>query len=123
MSLGYILNHYEDEVICDLLEIYHILDYKSLPASLVATLILGLRSDSRVMLAIADKKISLDQMALIGIWDCLKWIQWSKTKGASDGLNAPKPLLSLLIDGIEEKPDTIGFESGEAFMEAWAQRK
>lgn len=122
MSLGYILYHYEDEVICDLLEVYHILDYKSLPASLIATLVLGLRSNSRVMMAIADKKLSLDQMALIGIWDCLKWIQWSKTKKASEGLEAPKPLLSLFID-TEEQPETVGFESGEAFMEAWAKRK
>lgn len=122
MSLGYILYHYEDEVICDLLEVYHILDYKSLPASLVATLVLGLRSNSRVMLAIADKRLSLDQMALLGIWDCLKWIQWSKTKKASEGLDAPTPLLSLFIDS-EEKSETVGFESGEAFMEAWAKRK
>ena len=123
MSLGYILNQYEDEVICDLLEVYHILDYKSLPASLVATLVLGLRHDSRVMLAISEKRLSLDQMALIGIWDCLKWIQWSKTKQASEGSEAPTPLLSLFIDGPEEQPETIGFESGEAFMEAWAKRK
>lgn len=122
MSLGYILYHYEDEVICDLLEVYHILDYKSLPASLVATLVLGLRSNSRVMLAIADKKLSLDQMALLGIWDCLKWIQWSKTKKASEGLEAPKPLLSLFID-TEEQSETVGFEIDEAFMEAWAKRK
>lgn len=122
MSLGYILYHYEDEVICDLLEVYHVLDYKSLPASLVATLVLGLRSNSRVMMAIADKRLSLDQMALIGIWDCLKWIQWSKTKKASEGLEAPKPLLSLFID-TEEQSETVGFESGDAFMEAWAKRK
>lgn len=109
-------------VICDLLEVYHILDYKSLPASLIATLVLGLRSNSRVMMAIADKKLSLDQMALIGIWDCLKWIQWSKTKKASEGLEAPKPLLSLFID-TEEQSETVGFESGEAFMEAWRKRK
>lgn len=122
MSLGYILYHYEDEVICDLLEVYHILDYKSLSASLIATLVLGLRSNSRVMMAIADKRLNLDQMALIGIWDCLKWIQWSKTKKASEGLEAPKPLLSLFID-TEEQSETVGFESGEAFMEAWAKRK
>lgn len=122
MSLGYILYHYEDEVICDLLEVYHILNYKSLPASLIATLVLGLRSNSRVMMAIADKKLSLDQMALLGIWDCLKWIQWSKTKKASEGLDPPTPLLSLFIDS-EEKSETVGFESGEAFMEAWAKRK
>lgn len=45
---------YEDELICDMAESYRIYDYRALKARYAATLALGLRPHSRVMLKIRE---------------------------------------------------------------------
>lgn len=59
----------EDLIICDLAETYHVLDYKSLPPTLVATLVAGLRDDSRLKLKAAKVKAPLNTILLASIID------------------------------------------------------
>ena len=51
---------FEDELICDFAETYHILDYRSLPPALVAKLAAGLREDSRVKARLSGYQVTLD---------------------------------------------------------------
>ena len=49
----------EDALICDFAETYHIYDYRSLPASMAATLAVGLRDDSRIKRKIIQEESGL----------------------------------------------------------------
>ena len=57
------MSKFPDELTCDMAETYGIFDIKRVPASLAATLAVGLRDDSRVMMAkrgaIVDNKTIL----------------------------------------------------------------
>ena len=102
----------EDALICDLAETYHIYDYKRLPVKLVASLAVGLRSDSRIKIKMSGSKVSPDMMMMAAIVDRLTVLVWMQTKDGQHGRNQPKTLLSVL-----EKPesDTISFLSGEDY--------
>ena len=78
----------EDELICDFAETYHILDLNALPVEMAATLACGLREDARILRKIYDTK-NFDRQLRVGIYDCLNWIKWSKTKAAEEGLLDP----------------------------------
>jgi len=54
---------YEDELICDMAEIYHIYDYRAMKARYIATLTLGLPPRSRVMSRLlAEHKKQMDPL-------------------------------------------------------------
>lgn len=116
MTLAHLIVVGEDEIICDLAETYHILDYKALPISLVATLVLGLRNDSRIKLKISDSRLSLEEMLLALIADSLQYISWTKTKAAQKGKDRPKSILQKLVEkGQESNDDLMSFESPEEY--------
>lgn len=102
----------EDALVCDFAETYHIYDYKRLPVKLVASLAVGLRSDSRIKIKLSGSKVSPEMMMMAAIVDRLTVLVWMQTKDGQHGRNQPKPLLSVL-----EKPesDTISFLSGEEY--------
>jgi hypothetical protein len=105
----------KNALICDLAETYHIFDYKQLPPSQVAILAIGLRDNSRIKMKLSGSKVPPDIFLLVGIFDRLNLLFWSKTKDAEKGRNRPKPLLSLLY---EEQKDTDirAYSSGEDFL-------
>lgn len=109
----------ENALICDLAETYHILDYKSLPARLVAILSVGLGNDSRIRRKINDEKISQDTYILAAVADRLGMICYA----LSGDRKAMNPLFTdVLLGGTGEadkKSDAITFTSAEEFKEAW----
>lgn len=103
-----------DAIICDLAETYGIYDYRSLPASTVATLSCGLRESSRIKMKMSGEVLSFEQLMLVNIYDRIAWLAWSRTKSAQDGGDPPESLLGKIL-GKEEDKDAMLFSSGEEF--------
>lgn len=108
----------EDALICDLAETYHVLDYRSLPLSLVGALSYGLREDSRIRMKLADSKLDVKTNLMCQIVDNLRILCWSKTKDAQKGENPPQ-LIMEKIYGTRKESEYETFDSGTDFMKAW----
>lgn len=104
----------ESALICDLAEIYHIYDYKSLPLSRVATFAVGLRENSRIKMKMSGAKYPLNTMLLASVVDRLSVLAWMKTKDGANGVNPPKPILSQMLEK-EETSDIEAFNTPEEF--------
>lgn len=107
----------EEALICDLAEVYHIYDYKQLPAQKVAVFSIGLRDHSRIKMRLANQRISLDQMLWAGMYDSLKLLVWTKTKDGQKGVNRPVSLLETFTSKKKEKKELV-FSSSEEFERA-----
>ena len=104
----------EDALICDLAETYHILDYRSLPVQLVATLSAGLRDDSRIKLKAAGTSVDLETIILAAIADNLTML-----RAGMDRKNRGKPFLfTEAINGERKKQKVRGFRTAEEFEAA-----
>lgn len=103
----------EDALICDLAETYHILDYRSLPVRLVATLSAGLRDNSRIKLKAAESPVDFETIILAAIADNLTLLRAGFSKE-----NRTK--LFLFTDAIqgERKQKVKGFRTAEEFEAA-----
>lgn len=99
----------EDALICDFAETYHIYDFRTLPASLAATLAAGLREDSRIKMRMSDRKASFDTILLAGIMDRV-----SVLLGGEKATLIAKSFIS------EKALPSYGFETAEDFDAAWA---
>ena len=108
----------ENALICDLAETYGIYNYRSLPATLVATFSIGLRENSRIKLKIADSKVDSEQMFLAAIVDRLSMLIWMQSEDGRNNTNRPKSILADLL-GTENKTQYDTFQSGEDFHKAW----
>lgn len=108
----------EDELICDFAETYHILDLYALPIEMAATLACGLREDARIVRKINNAK-DFDRQLRVGIYDCLNWLKWSKTKAAEEGAPPPESLYDKLYNKKEK--EIKGFEKAQDFDEAWKE--
>ena len=80
LILGRIIDTCEDKMICDFAETYGLYNYKELPPLTVATLLLGLRENSRVRMHVSGSRLTLDQMMEAAILDELRFLSWTKTK-------------------------------------------
>lgn len=118
MFLSSVIREYHDEMVCDLAETYHITDHRSLSVLKLATLVMGLRDDSRVKLAISGQTIRLETLLMAGAFDNLRLLLWSKTKDGAKGNNRPSSVLSSLIDNKGDNHDNLGFNSAEEFEKA-----
>lgn len=105
----------KNAVICDLAETYHIFDYRQLAPKLLATLVVGLRDNSRSKMKLNENVISFDQMIMISILDHLKLLVWLNSDDASNGTNRPKSLLNELL-GTNDQNIRV-FNSKEDFEE------
>ena len=105
----------EDALICDLAETYHIYDYKALPAMLVASLVVGLRDDSRIKMKLSGAKAPSEIILLASIIDRLSVLVWMQTKDAQKGRNRPKSLMSILYP---KETNNTTYRTGEDFMKA-----
>lgn len=106
------INLDEDSLICDLAETYHILNYKELSPTLVATLSCGLSDDSRIKRKIANKRLTLEETLMAVMVDKLSQLLWTKTKDAQKGRNRPKSVLEAL-----EKPPEKAYKSFSSIEE------
>lgn len=114
MFLATVIATQEDELICDLAETYHILNYRELPVKLLGTLVAGLAENSRTKLKLNNMSMSQDEVMLISILDHLKILVWQKTKDGQKGKNKPK----LLVDEIfnnNKSNDIEKFIDGASF--------
>lgn len=103
-------------MICDLAETYHILNYEELPPLLVATLVFGLKPDSRLNIKMRGDTLSTTMSLQAMMVDALNWIVWSKTADAEDGINRPESVFDKLR-GIKKESETLSFESADDFEE------
>ena len=105
----------KDDLICDLAETYHIYDYKALPVSLVASLVVGLREDSRIKMKLSGAKAPSEIILLASIIDRLSVLVWMQTKDAQKGRNRPK---SLMISLFPKETKATVYKTGEDFEKA-----
>lgn len=109
----------EDALICDFAEFYHILDYRSLPLRLAATLAAGLRESSRIKRLAVDAPCSQDTLLLATIADRVEMFRYGFSDNAQKGKNPPVSLVNLLLGKEEQNSkDFKVFNSAEEFDEA-----
>lgn len=106
----------EDELVCDLAEVYGVFSYRSMDPKLIATLCMGLRDDSRIKMKISNSRVTLSQALWARIADELTFLSWTKTKDAQKGRNRPASILKMLT----EEKEVEAFADADAFLEAWA---
>ncbi len=111
------LARHEDELVCDMAEVYHIFDLRELPVRKLAVLACGLSSDSRVMMAMNGSKLSTTDTLLCLAVDKLSNLVWMQSKDGVHGRNKPKSVLEELT---KEKPKSeyVAFASSEDFKAA-----
>ena len=116
MTLSTMIETDEDALICDFAETYNVLNYKALPLNLAATLAVGLRADSRIMLKMSHQKIDYNVILRAAILDRLSFLAWSKTKEAETGKNRPESIVSKLMEEPKEN-DVVAFEDENELMD------
>lgn len=106
-------------MICDLAEVYHILNYEECLPTLVGTLCIGLSDDSRVKRHISGAKYPLETILLARIADELSFLSWTKTKDAQKNTNRPKSILQSLLDSGQKNEEYATFSTMDEFERMW----
>ena len=109
-----------DELVCDMAETYHVLDWRALGLPLAATLAGGLRETSRTCMALNHAPITTDTLLLGAMADSLQLLVWSKTKDAQHGRTRPAPVLDTLL-GTARRRKVTGFATAAEFEAAKAE--
>lgn len=109
-----------DELVCDMAETYHVLDWRALGLPLAATLAGGLRETNRTCMALNHAPITTDTLLLGAMADSLQLLVWSKTKDAQHGCNRPAPVLDTLL-GTAHRRKVTGFATAAEFEAAKAE--
>lgn len=100
---------YHDEMVCDLAQYYHIYDWRTYPARLIATYVAGLPPESRTVMAVNHQRPIDIYTLLASIGDIL-----SVAHGG-------KPWLMDILTGEKVEEESHGYESAEDFREARAK--
>ena len=120
MILAAMIAKDEDALVCDFSEVYHILDYRSIPPRLAATLASGLSYDSRIKRKISGQRYTSDILLLAHIADSLSTLVWFQTKDGQRGTNRPKSILQAMTEE-KKKEEYHAFETFEDFEAARRQ--
>lgn len=107
----------EDALICDFAEYYHIYNMQGLQPGYAAVLALGLREESRIQMAMTDRKLDLDKILVASILDAVRWLCWTKSKDGQRGRRRPASVLDQL-QGRNDNNDIAGFDTAEEFEAA-----
>lgn len=111
----------EDALVCDLAETYGIFDYRALPASLLATLAVGLRENSRIKMQLGGVKITQETMLLAAAVDKLSLLVWAQTEDARHGRNRPPSVLSILLGTPQADSSPVdAYDTPADFEQTWA---
>lgn len=105
----------EDSLICDLAEVYHVFDWRSLPVQTAATLAMGLGPDSRIACKLSGIPVGLSTLIQAVMADALCILVWQNSKAGHEGRNKPRSLLQTLFN-IEKKETQESFASAEDFQ-------
>ena len=108
----------EGALICDFAEVYHVYDWRRLPASTAATLAMGLGPDSRIMRKISGTPVPMDTLLLAMITDCVRILAWRQSKDGQRGRNPPESLVERLLGSKASRETGAGFDSPDDFR-AW----
>ena len=109
-----------DALLCDFAETYHIYDLRALPVQTMATLALGLRDNSRIMMVLRDQKVDMKEILLASAVDRLSYLVWLNSKDGQKGRNRPQSVLDEILGKAENtKEKIIAFSSAEDFRRAW----
>jgi len=111
-----------DALICDLAEVYGIFDHKALPVSLLATLSVGLREDSRIKQKLSGMHLSRMEQLMAATVDRLSMLVWMNSEDGRKGENRPTSVLGVLMGEEPEEKPVEGFETAEEFEAEWAKR-
>ena len=105
-------------LICDLAEVYNIYDYHRVPVSLLGTLASGLGPNSRIGMKLSGRKASIETILLAKIYDLFTAYvySWSETD------KRPEPLLDTFLDKKDVVTPKFGYQSGDDFKAAWANK-
>lgn len=120
MALADMMSKFPDELTCDMAETYGIFDVKRVPASLAATLAVGLRDESRVKRAKSEVVVDDQTFLLATIADNLRVLTWRMTKDGQEGINPPK-LFTDYYRGVNQEPEYVVFDSPEDFKAKWKE--
>lgn len=82
----------------------------------VATLVFGLRDNSRIKLKISNLPVSAETLLLASAVDRLSVLIWLNSEDGRKGVNRPISIVDKLTCK-EKESEFITFESGEAFEE------
>lgn len=102
-----------DALICDLAETYNVLDYRSLPIMLLATLAAGLHDDSRIKMKLGGLRRVAPTFLSVHTADVLTMILAS----LSGAKKQPTLYRDIMTDKLPRE-NTTGFSSIEEFEEA-----
>lgn len=108
-----------EALICDLAEVYGIFDHRALPVSLLATLSVGLRDDSRIKRKISGMKLNRTEILLAAGVDRLNLLLWLNSDEGRRGENRPVSILDKLMGDTTDDKQTEGFETAEEFEDEW----
>lgn len=112
----------EDALICDLAETYNILDYRSLPPSLVATLSVGLRDNSRIKMKASGLTVPQETLLLASIADRVEMFRYGFTDAAKSGKKPPALLVDALVGGSNNKSSGVArYRTSDEFEAALAR--
>ena len=107
----------EDSLICDLVQYYHVFDYRSMTVESVATLAAGLPEDSRIMRKLYNQNISKSELMLAAIYDDLNFYLYSMTQNAKYGINRPASIAEKWLN-ITEQKENMAFDSVNSYEKA-----
>lgn len=116
------INTCEGLLICDFAETYHIFNYRELPPTLVATLLIGLSNDSRVKRELNGDKLTLIEKLNALTVDVLRILAWQNTQDGHKNRNRPESLYKKLMGFDNPKKDLKSFATAEDF-EKWYEAK
>ena len=102
----------EDALTCDFAEVYHVLDWRALPARTAAALAMGLGQESRIMRQLSGVPVTIQTLLLAAITDALHVLVWQNTKDGAKGRNKPTLIAEKLMETQHEE---IGFDTVEDF--------
>lgn len=107
----------EDALICDFAETYHVLDWRSIPVRLAATLAAGLPETSRIRMKMSGVETSTPMLLQAAMLDRLSLLVWMQTKDGQKNRRRPKSVAEMLT-GKEKRNTVQAFDSEEEFWAA-----
>ena len=107
----------EDELICDLAEIYGIYEYRAYSPLYIGTLAAGLRDDSRVKMMMAGSRHTAKELLLAGIADRLSVLIWQNTEDGRKGRNKPQMIVEQMTQHKTES-NVVAYNSIEEYEAA-----
>ena len=110
-----------DALICDLAETYGIFDFRALPVSLLATLAVGLREDSRIKMNLAGARATRSELLLAAAVDRLSMLLWAQTEDGKNGVNRPPSVFTAIQGEAKNDSPVEAFETADAFEAEWAR--